>query len=80
MTDAKAFHAMWQHWQDVAKNEEGPIIVCVPPGVHYRYYPKRNVAEQFSREDELICRQSIYGLSEEEARWDEPRTETPEQA
>ena len=74
MNLAEEFSAMWKHWQEQEMNEEGPIIVCVPPGIHYRYYPRENRAEQFSREDELICRQSIYGLSEEEARWDEPST------
>ena len=76
MNLAKEFYAQWEHWQEQEKNEEGPVIVCVPPGIHYAVYPKEGRAEQFSREDEITTRMSIYGLTEAEARWDdEPRTE-----
>lgn len=49
----------------------GPIIACVPPGIHKRWSPSRSRWIQFNREDELIVRQSIYALTEAEARWDD---------
>lgn len=58
-------------WLDGVLTHHTPRIVCVPPGVHLSWSPRRRRWIQFSRRDELIARQSIYGLSDKEARWED---------
>ena len=52
------------------KHEHNPTIRCTPPGVHSFWCERVGGWVPFCRRDELITRQSIYGLSLEEAEWD----------